>query len=81
MPPSGRKAAKSRQLLQPTFDDAAAGLLELLSARDIQLLLTGRSQHHVTTVLPVEYAHVQNVCYVKLLTTDTPQKRRLVCSQ
>jgi len=35
------------------------------------------------TVLPVEHTHVQNDCYVKLLTYSrkTPQKQRLVCSQ
>jgi len=40
------------------------------------------------SVLPVEYARVQNMCYVKLLTYSvftlsrkTRQNQRLVCSQ
>jgi len=42
------------------------------------MLLRGRTHHH-TTVLPVEYAHVQTVCYVKLLTEATHVKHSRSC--
>ena len=38
--------------------------------QDIYLSLTGRAEPHIT-VIPVEYAHAQNVRYVQLLAYDT----------